>query len=70
MPTLEHNGLVDIFRHTPGLAPHLVDMLFHMEIPPYESVAVVESTLDQLVPTEFRADLVQARIIHRLVRPP
>lgn len=58
MPTLEHNGLVEMFRGEPGLAPHLVESLFHMPMPRYDTVAVVESTLDQLLPTEFRADLV------------
>ncbi|MFO0591549.1 MAG: hypothetical protein U0441_28645 [Polyangiaceae bacterium] len=58
MPTLEHNGLVDVFRSNPRLAPHLVEELLHLPVPRYESVAVVESTLDQLLPSEFRADLV------------
>ncbi len=58
MPTLEHNALVDMFRERPDLAPHLLALLFHVDIPPHESVAVVESSLDQLIPVEFRADLV------------
>jgi hypothetical protein len=58
MPTLEHNGLIEMFRENPTLAPRLVETLCHVELPPYASVAVVESALDQLVPVEFRADLV------------
>jgi hypothetical protein len=58
MPTLEHNGLVDMFRENPPLAPHLIQILFHVELPPYATVAVVEAALDQLIPVEFRADLV------------
>ncbi|MEO5726656.1 MAG: hypothetical protein ABI134_28535 [Byssovorax sp.] len=58
MPTLEHNGFVDMFRENPALAPHLIATLFHVELPPYASVAVVESSLDLLIPVEFRADLV------------
>ena len=58
MPTLEHNAIVDMFRERPELAPHLLALLFHVDIPPHESVAVVESSLDQLIPIEFRADLV------------
>ncbi|KYF59140.1 hypothetical protein BE08_14555 [Sorangium cellulosum] len=58
MPTLEHNGLVDMFRENPSLAPHLLKLLFHLDLPPYATVAVVESSLDQLIPIEFRADLV------------
>src|SRR5690349_9100622 len=58
MPTLEHNGFVDMFRENPSLAPHFLSILFHLDVPPYASVAVVESALDQLIPVEFRADLV------------
>ncbi|WP_437287507.1 hypothetical protein [Sorangium sp. So ce406] len=32
--------------------------LLHVEVPPHAAVAVVESSLDQLIPVEFRADLV------------
>ncbi|WP_437622357.1 hypothetical protein [Sorangium sp. So ce1151] len=58
MPTLEHNGLVDMFRENPSLAPHFLEILFHLDLPPYATVAVVEASLDQLIPVEFRADLV------------
>jgi hypothetical protein len=58
MPTLEHNVLVEMFRENPELAPRFLVTLFHLEIPPHASVAVVESSLDQLIPVEFRADLV------------
>jgi len=58
MPTLEHHGFVDMFRENPPLAPHLIATLFHINLPSYASVAVVESSLDLLVPVELRADLV------------
>ncbi|MGK4003894.1 hypothetical protein WMF31_14775 [Sorangium sp. So ce1036] len=58
MPTLEHNALVEMFRERPELAPHVLATLFQVEVPPHASVAVVESSLDQLIPAEFRADLV------------
>ncbi len=58
MPTLEHNAIVEMFRESPALAPHFLAMLFHVEVPVHATVAVVESSLDQLVPVEFRADLV------------
>ncbi|AUX47483.1 hypothetical protein SOCE26_090040 [Sorangium cellulosum] len=58
MPTLEHNALVEMFRDTPELAPHFLATLFHVDVPRHASVAVVESSLDQLIPVEFRADLV------------
>jgi hypothetical protein len=58
MPTLEHNAIVEMFRENPELAPHFLAILFHIDVPPHASVAVVESSLDQLIPVEFRADLV------------
>ncbi|KYF91491.1 hypothetical protein BE17_48560 [Sorangium cellulosum] len=58
MPTLEHNGLVDMFRENPSLAPHFLKILFHLDLPSYATVAAVEASLDQLMPVEFRADLV------------
>ena len=58
MPSLEHNGFVDMFRENPSLAPRFLALLFQLELPPHASVAVIESTLDLLIPVEFRADLV------------
>jgi hypothetical protein len=58
MPTLEHNGLVELFRQNPGLAPHLLETLFHLPVPPHTSILVGEAALDQLIPVELRADLV------------
>ena len=58
MPTLEHDALVEMFRANPELAAHLLALLFHIEVPPHTSAAVVDSALDQLVPVVFRADLV------------
>jgi hypothetical protein len=58
MPTLEHNSFVEMFRENPYLAPHFLQLLFHLDVPQHVSVAVVESSLDQLIPIEFRADLV------------
>jgi hypothetical protein len=58
MPTLEHNALVEMFRENPALAPHLLALVFHQEVPPHASVRVADSALDRLIPVEFRADLV------------
>src|ERR1700679_3213827 len=58
MPTLEHNAIVEMFHENPELAPHFVTSIFHVDVPEHASVAVVESSLDQLIPVEFRADLV------------
>lgn len=58
MPSLGHNAIVEMFRERPELAPRFLATLFHIDVPPHASAAVVESSLDQLVPVEFRADLV------------
>jgi hypothetical protein len=58
MPTLEHNGLIEMFRENPSLAPHFLSLLFHVEVPSHASVRVADTALDQLIPVEFRADLV------------
>src|SRR5262245_25070893 len=58
MPTLEHNGLIEMFRENPNLAPHFIEALFHLDVPPHATVRVADSSLDQLIPVEFRADLV------------
>ena len=58
MPTLEHQGIVEMFRDKPSLAPHLIEKLFPIKLPSHASVKVAESSLDQMMPIEFRADLV------------
>ncbi len=58
MPTLEHEALVSLFRENPRIAPHFVHTLFGVAIPEYATVAVSESSLDEMLPVEFRADLV------------
>ena len=58
MPTLEHNGLIEMFRANPSLAPHFLESLFHREVPSHTKVTIGESVLDQMIPIEFRADLV------------
>jgi hypothetical protein len=58
MPTLEHNGLIEMFRENPSLAPHLLALLVDVDVPAHASARVADSSLDQLIPVEFRADLV------------
>jgi hypothetical protein len=58
MPTLEHHGLVDMFRDKPPLAPHLMEMLFRLQVPKHSQVGVGDANLDHLAPVELQADLV------------
>ncbi|WP_437975680.1 hypothetical protein WMF11_48900 [Sorangium sp. So ce295] len=51
-------AVAESFRENPSLAPHFLEILFHLDLPPYATVAVVEASLDQLIPVEFCADLV------------
>jgi hypothetical protein len=53
-----HEALVDLFRHRPALAAEAVQDLLHVELPAYSDISIEESALNQLVPVEFRADLV------------
>ena len=51
MPTLEHNGLVELFRANPSIAPQFIESLFNMKVPKYTSVRVVEAAQDQMLPS-------------------
>jgi len=57
MPTLDHNGIVEMFRENPSLAARILERIFHKQVP-YAAARVADSGLDQLIPIEFRADLV------------
>ena len=57
MPSFEHAALVDMFRSFPELIPRLLSQL-GVPVPSHDTLTVTEATLDQLLPIEFRADLV------------
>ncbi|AKT40853.1 hypothetical protein [Chondromyces crocatus] len=57
-PSLQHSALVQIFRDRPELLPRLLREPLGVHVPHRARVTVVESTLDQLQPIEYRADLV------------
>ncbi|MBK9261318.1 MAG: hypothetical protein IPM54_16130 [Polyangiaceae bacterium] len=58
MPSLEHDGIVELFRDNPELGPHILARLFNLPLPAHSQVRVADSSLGQLLPIEFRADLV------------
>lgn len=58
MPTLEHDGVVSLFRDNPPLALRLLESISSMPLPAHSQVRVANASLDQLIPIEFRADLV------------
>ena len=58
MPTVSHEGLLALFRNRPMLAPELLRDTLGMELPEFSSVELSAAELTQIVPTEYRADLV------------
>lgn len=58
MPSITHQGLVEMFRARPALAIELLRDALHVDVPAVERIDAVETSLDEMVPTEHRADLV------------
>jgi len=58
MPSLTHDALLQLFRNRPTLAPELLRDVLNTPVPPFEHVRIGDSTLTEVVPTEYRADLV------------
>lgn len=58
MPSLAHEALLTLFRRRPELAPELLRDALHVSLPPYSEVRIESAELTDVVPTEYRADLV------------
>jgi hypothetical protein len=58
MPSLTHDALLQLFRNRPTLAPELLRDALHTPVPAFDHVRVGDATLTEVVPTEYRADLV------------
>lgn len=58
MASMKHDGLVSLFRNHPALAPELLKGPLGMELPPWSEIRVESPEFTQVVPTEYRADLV------------
>jgi hypothetical protein len=58
MPSLTHEALLLLFRNRPELAPELLRDALHVELPVYTEVRVESADLTDVVPAEYRADLV------------
>ena len=58
MPSLSHEALLLLFRNRPGLAPELLREALGVELPAYTEIRVESSDLTEVVPAEYRADLV------------
>lgn len=55
---MQHEGLLLLFRNRPTLAPELLRDALGFPLPAYSEVRIESAELTQVVPTEYRADLV------------
>jgi hypothetical protein len=55
---MKHEGLVALFRNRPTLAPGLLRGALGLALPDYTEARVEPAEFTQVVPTEYRADLV------------
>lgn len=53
-----HEGLLALFRNRPALAPELLQDALGLELPAWSEARVESAEFTQVVPTEYRADLV------------
>jgi hypothetical protein len=58
MPSRVHEMLLLLFRNRPALAPELLRDALHVELPTYSEVRLESADLTDIVPAEYRADLV------------
>jgi hypothetical protein len=58
MPSLVHDAFVTLFRNRPTLAPELLRDVLRCPVPEFDRVSVGDASLTEVVPTEYRADLV------------
>ena len=58
MPSLTHDALLQLFRNRPTLAPELLRDVLRTPVPAFDHVRIGDTTLTDIAPTEYRADLV------------
>jgi hypothetical protein len=58
MASMLHEGLLLLFRNRPALAPELLRDALHFHLPHWTEARVESAELTEVVPTEYRADLV------------
>ena len=56
--SLPHEALLLLFRNRPELAPELLRDALHVPLPAYAEARIESAELTDVVPTEYRADLV------------
>lgn len=58
MASMQHEGLLLLFRNRPTLAPELLQDALGLGLPAWSEARVESAELTEVVPTEYRADLV------------
>jgi hypothetical protein len=58
MPSMLHEGLLLLFRNRPALAPDLLRDVLGVPLPDFTEARVDSAELTEVVPTQYRADLV------------
>jgi hypothetical protein len=58
MPSLLHEGLLALIRDRPEFAAELLREVLHVAVPDFTKARITEAALNELVPTEYHADLV------------
>jgi hypothetical protein len=58
MVSLKHEGLVELVRDRPAFAADLLGNLLAVEVPPFSKAQLIDVTLNQVKPAEYRADAV------------
>jgi hypothetical protein len=58
MASMRHEGLVLLFRNRPSLAPELLQDALGLGLPAWSEARVESAELTEVVPTQYRADLV------------
>jgi hypothetical protein len=58
MASMQHEGLLLLFRNRPSLAPELLRDSLGLSLPTWSEARVESAELTEVVPTEYRADLV------------
>jgi hypothetical protein len=58
MPSVMHEGVIELVRTHPVFAASLLHDLLGVEIPQFADARIVDATLNQVVPIEYRADAV------------
>lgn len=58
MASMRHEGLLLLFRNRPTLAPELLRDALGIGLPTYTEARIESAELTEVVPTEYRADLV------------